>query len=131
MFPEHFAVSKRSTRHSGRSQQHDLLNTVDGQQLWRAVSRAARRPEPASLAGRCLISNEIARRGDDDEIIHDQRGAGDAPAGNFRASVVDRIARPNDITRFSIECVYNSCSPLSVDAIDAECRCRSWTSTAI
>src|SRR5213593_2196523 len=68
---------------AGSAHQQDLRHSVDRCEMWRAVALAGR-AGPAPLTGGEVVGDELAGRGDDDEIVDDQR---ETPVRDFRASV--------------------------------------------
>src|SRR5256885_4924723 len=80
MFPEHRAVRRCDTDRARAAQQYDLCDSIDGHQLWRAVTGAAGRDAPTRSAGGKIICGEAAGGRNNDQVLYRQRRAGEAPA---------------------------------------------------
>ena len=96
VLPKHLAVGGRDAGRAGVAQQQDLRDSVDGQQLRRAVAHAAGRAEPARIAGGEVVGDEFAGGGDDDDVVDHQRRAREAPLRSLHAGVGRGVARPYD-----------------------------------
>ena len=70
MLPEHCAVGRRDARCAGSAHHHDLRDSIDRQELWRAIAAAARRAEPAPIAGGAIVGDEYTGMDDDDVADH-------------------------------------------------------------
>ena len=138
MAPPGHACSQSSVPSAGATlvapaaaQQQDLRDAVDRHQMRRAVAAAARRADPARLAGGEVVGGERAGRGDDDDVVDDQRRAREAPVRDLRAGVGRRVARPHDGAVAGVERVQDSGRAERVDAAVAEGRRRARTGAAI
>src|SRR5712692_10187875 len=79
VLPEERAVGERNAGRAGLAQQHDLCDSVDSQEMRRAVAHAVGRADPATGAGREVVGDELAGSGDDDDIANHQWRARQAP----------------------------------------------------
>src|SRR5262245_57637854 len=102
--------------------------------MWRAVTRATSRAEPARLAGVQVIADELAGDGNNDDVVHHQRGAREAPVWDLRVSASERgtpvsvgrrIVRPYDGAISGVERVQDSGCTEGVDPTIAEGRRRA------
>jgi hypothetical protein len=116
---------------AGSAHQQDLRDSVDRQEMWRAVASAAVRAEPARFAGGEVVGDEPAGGGDDDDIASHQWRAREAPARNLLAGVGRRVARPHDGAATGVERVQDSGRTECVYATVAEGRRRARTSACI
>src|SRR5215471_18287452 len=131
VLPEPLAVGQGDARRAGFAHQQDLLDSVDRQEMWRAVAPAAGRPEPAPRAGGEVIGDELARGGNDHNVADHQRRAREAPRRDLCAGVGRRIARPDDSAVTGVESVQDSGRAECVDVTVAEGRRRARTGAAI
>ncbi len=122
---------RRDAARAGSAQQQDLRESVDRQQMWRAVALAADRAEPARIAGGEVVGNQRAGGGDEDDVADHQRKARETPARDLRAGVGRRVARPHDGAVAGVEDVEDSGRTKCVHATVAEGRHRARTGVGI
>ncbi len=131
VLPEQRAVGRRDAGRAGSAHQQDLRDSVDRQQMWRAVATAAGRAEPARIAGGEVVGDERAGGGDDDDVVDHQRRARKAPVRDLRVGVGRRVARPHDGAVTGVEHVQDSGRTECVYATAAEGRRRARTGAGI